>query len=225
MIKSIGLLVVGILIVDVAVITVSFMQQSTKLNEAGANVSVLESQVTALNGELVTLRGSVTFLQSQLADSESKVSNLQAALLASKANASHLSATLLASQANTTIIQEQLNNKPLIPDPTPALTPGIGPPAFTVSNLIITPNTTWPGGSVNVIVTVMNTGGEAGTYTLSLKISETSKKIQDIIKTQDVTLAAGASQNVSQMLPFFEEGEYVLTIDNLSGVVEVVFDG
>ena len=99
MMKSIGLLVIGILIVDVAVITGSFMQQSSKLTEAGSNISALESQVTELNGELVTLRGSVAVLQSRLEDSGLKSSRRQTYLTASEANAAALKASLTKARA------------------------------------------------------------------------------------------------------------------------------
>ncbi|MDO8577689.1 MAG: CARDB domain-containing protein [Dehalococcoidales bacterium] len=215
MMKSISLLVIGILIVDVVVITGSFMQQSGKLTEAGANVSVLESQVTALNGELVTLRGSVAVLQSRLADSESKSSNLQAKLTAAEANATALQTKMGESKAK--LIQQQAPvQTPIIPAPME----GNEPAFFTTSNLEITPGRIEPGNKASIVVTVTNTGGQAGIYKVVLTIDGQITKTQDT-RTQDVTLAAGTSQNVSFVLLFSQEDTYAITVGNLSDLLIV----
>lgn len=109
MMKSIGLLVIGILIVDVVVITVSFMQQSSKLTEAGANVSVLESEVSILNGELLTLRGTVSVLQSRLAATEEKASNLQGRLIQSEAKSEYLQLALMQIDIGLAAIKSDVN--------------------------------------------------------------------------------------------------------------------
>ncbi len=215
MMKSIGLLVIGILIVDVVVITVSFMQQSSKLTEAGANVSVLESEVSILNGELLTLRGTVSVLQSRLADSESKASTLQVKLTASEANATALQTKLGESKAK--LIQQQAPvQTPIIPAPME----GNEPAFFTTSNLEITPGGIEPGNTASVVVTVTNTGGQAGIYTVVLTIDGQITKTHDT-RTQDVTLAAGTSQNVSFVLLFSQEDTYAITVGNLSDLLIV----
>ena len=99
------------------------------------------------------------------------------------------------------------------------------PAAFSVSNLSIQPADVEPGGTVTIAVSVANTGGEAGSYTVVLKIN----KVKEDEKT--VTIAAGDSQEVSfsvvteEHKPTTYEEElftYTVLVDGLGGSFTVV---
>ena len=96
------------------------------------------------------------------------------------------------------------------------LTP-TGPAKFVTSNLRVTPLRVEPKDVATVTVTVRNTGGEGGTYKVVMKVNGESSA------TKDVTLAGGASQDVT--FPYSNEklGDYEITIDalNIKLIVEV----
>ena len=211
--KSIAILVIAILTINVVVISVSLMQQTSKLNEAGANVTVLQSEVDTLNGQLVTLRGSVAALQSSLTDSDARASTLQSLLTKSQNTVTDLQSRLAASEANATITTSTPN--PAAP------APANGPPtAFTLNSFEVTPDVIDPGSIVTAVLNLTNTGGQTGTYSVVMKITQASTKIQDI-KTQ-ITLSPGESQNVSMIVPLYNDGEYVFAVDRLSDKVTVI---
>ncbi len=72
-----------------------------------------------------------------------------------------------------------------------------------------------PGDDVTVSVKVANTGGQRGTYTVVLKVNG------ETIKTQDVTLAAGASQVANLTIVAGKVGTYEVTVGNLTGKLVV----
>ena len=110
---------------------------------------------------------------------------------------------------------------PTTPTPTPTPTPA-GPAAFTDGAFTISDmriefgamGMAEPGDDVKVVVKVMNTGGQQGTYTLVLKVDGTT------VKTQDVTLAGGASQRVTFYITA-HDGIHTVIIGNLTGTLEV----
>lgn len=73
-----------------------------------------------------------------------------------------------------------------------------------------------PGDNVTVVVKVTNTGGQPGTYTVVLKVDGTT------IKTQDVTLAGGASQQVNLPITADKIGTYTISIGQLTRKLEVM---
>lgn len=73
-----------------------------------------------------------------------------------------------------------------------------------------------PGDNVTVVVKVTNTGGQPGTYTLVLKVNG------ETIKTQDVTLAGGASQQVKLPITAGKIGIYTISIGQLTRKLEVM---
>ena len=93
--------------------------------------------------------------------------------------------------------------------PTPAALSAT-PAAFTTSNLTITPDTVKPGEPATVGVTVTNTGGEQGTYTVMVKLHDGT-----IIGMQDITLAGGASKNVAVSISLNSAGTHMLMVDDL----------
>lgn len=73
-----------------------------------------------------------------------------------------------------------------------------------------------PRDDVIVIVKVTNTGGQSGTYKVVLKVDG------ETIKTQDVTLAPGASEGVRLNFAAGPIGKYKVTVGNLTGELVVM---
>jgi len=97
---------------------------------------------------------------------------------------------------------------PSLAEPTPA--PSSTPAAFTTSNLTVTPGTVKPGETAMVEVTVTNTGGEQGTYTVMVKLHNGS-----IIGMKDVTLAGRTSKNVALSISLNSAGTHMIMVDDL----------
>ena len=104
-------------------------------------------------------------------------------------------------------------------------TPGTGPAAFTdgaftISDLTIIPKLAMPTDKVEIAVMVKNNGGPSGTYKLVLKIQDNKTRMEDT-KTQDVTLAGGASKKVAFAISAGEDGTYTIKIGELTGTLTV----
>ena len=90
------------------------------------------------------------------------------------------------------------------------------PAAFSVSSLSIQPAEVEPAEVVTIAVSVANTGGESGSYTVVLKINGVKEA------EERVTIAAGSSQTVTFSVTKEEAGSYTVTVDGLSGSFTVV---
>jgi hypothetical protein len=91
-----------------------------------------------------------------------------------------------------------------IPPATTPPAPATGSP-FQVSKLSVENNMPEPNEKVNVTFTVTNTGGQ-GTYTAVCKVNGVQAG------TKDVTLAAGASQDVQMTITAGPVGNYIITV-------------
>jgi len=92
----------------------------------------------------------------------------------------------------------------------------IKPAAFALSSLVISPAQVASGETVIINLSVANTGGLQGTYTVVLNINgvkETEKS---------VTVAAGGSQAVSFSVTKTAAGSYSVTVGGLSGSFTVL---
>jgi len=92
----------------------------------------------------------------------------------------------------------------------------IKPAAFALSSLVISPAQVASGETVNINLSVANTGGLQGSYTVVLNINgvkETEKS---------VTVAAGGTQAVSFSVTKTEAGSYSVTVGGLSGSFTVL---
>mgnify|MGYP001577182534 CR=1 FL=1 len=93
---------------------------------------------------------------------------------------------------------------------------------FATSDLKVT-YTTYVGEDaiaravIKAIVKVTNTGAQTATSKVELKVDGAT------VKTQDVTLAGGASQERSFELSYDKAGKYMFTIDKLSYELTVAF--
>jgi len=90
------------------------------------------------------------------------------------------------------------------------------PAAFSVSSVSVLPTEVEPGETVTIAVSISNTGGKSGSYTVVLKIDG----VKEAEKT--VTVAAGKSKDVSFSVTREETGSYTVAVDGLSGSFTVV---
>ena len=90
------------------------------------------------------------------------------------------------------------------------------PAAFSVSTLSIQPPEVQPEETVTIMVSVANTGGREGSYTIVLKINGV-KEAED-----SVTLAPARSQDVTFTVTKEDAGSYSVVVDGLSGSFTVV---
>ena len=88
--------------------------------------------------------------------------------------------------------------------------------AFTISSLVISPAEVAPGEKVNISVSLANTGGLEGSYTVVLKINGVKEA------EQSATIAAGTSKTVTFIATKEEAGSYSVTVDGMSGSFVVV---
>lgn len=122
--------------------------------------------------------------------------------------------TITRDQAGTySVAIDTMSGSLTVKQPVVPVTPK--PAAFTTSGLTVTPAAVKPGETATINVTVTNTGELRGTYTATMKIDGT------VVGTQDVTLAGGASQQVTFTTSKSAAGNYVVTIDTLTATIVV----
>ncbi len=80
---------------------------------------------------------------------------------------------------------------------------------FTVSNLDVAPNTTYPGGVVTVTADVTNIGEACGNYTAGLYVNGT------LVDTTTVYVCPSETVKATFNYAFASEGIYNVTVDNL----------
>ena len=92
----------------------------------------------------------------------------------------------------------------------------VGTPAqFIVSDLQITPTEADIGEEVKITALVINTGNFAGKYRVTLKVNDV------VEQTGEVSLEAGASEQVSFTTTKDVDGTYTVAVDGLSGTFVV----
>jgi len=92
-----------------------------------------------------------------------------------------------------------------------AVTPPPEPAAFTPGSLSISPTEVDIGESVTIGISVANTGGQSGSYTVTLKINSV------VEETREVTVAAGASETVTFATSEDKAGTYAVDVNGLTG--------
>ena len=97
-----------------------------------------------------------------------------------------------------------------------AVTPPSLPAVFSVSDLSIQPAEVEPQDAVTIIVSVANSGGTEGSYSVVLDINgvEEAEKM--------VTVAAGGSESISFNVTREETGSYTVAVDGLNSSFTVV---
>jgi len=89
--------------------------------------------------------------------------------------------------------------------------PPVPPAAFTVSHLSISPSEVYIGERVSIRLIVANTGGESGSYEVTLKINGV------VEATKEVTVYAGLSKEITFTLSKDIAGTYSVAVDGLTG--------
>jgi|GEM_PF-3443400 len=84
------------------------------------------------------------------------------------------------------------------------------PAAFSVSNLSIQPAEVQPNEAVTITLSVANTGGAEGSYSVVIKINGATEA------ERSITLTPGESQNVSFSVTREEAASYNVTVEELS---------
>ncbi|HUV56557.1 MAG TPA: CARDB domain-containing protein, partial [Dehalococcoidales bacterium] len=92
------------------------------------------------------------------------------------------------------------------PPPPPA-----APAAFSVSNLTVKPAEVQLNEAVTITVSVANTGGTEGSYSVVLKMDGVKEA------EKSVTIAAGSSEMVTFSVTREDAGSYSVAVDGLSG--------
>jgi hypothetical protein len=101
------------------------------------------------------------------------------------------------------------------PEPEPVPTPTPTPATLWVTNLSIHPTEVQPNEIVTITVSVANTGGTEGSYTVILKINGEKEA------EKSVTIAAGSSEIVTFTVTRDIAGTYLVDVDGLIGVFTV----
>jgi hypothetical protein len=89
------------------------------------------------------------------------------------------------------------------------------PAAFTVSALSASPTEAEVGESITISTLIANTGDGTGTYEATLKIDDA------VAATKSVTLAGGASEEVTFITSKDVGGTYAVSVDGQSGTIVV----
>ena len=90
------------------------------------------------------------------------------------------------------------------------------PAAFATSDLSITPTEVDIGETVNITVTVANTGGIEGTYTAVLEVNGAKEA------TQELEIAAGGTVKADFTVSREEPGDYAVEVGGLEGSFTVI---
>jgi hypothetical protein len=89
--------------------------------------------------------------------------------------------------------------------------PYLKPAEFVVSNLALIPSEVESGGTVVISAMVANVGEMEGSYTVEPRVDGVT------VESESVTLAGGASREVSFSVSSEEEGEHTVEVDGVSG--------
>ena len=85
------------------------------------------------------------------------------------------------------------------------------PAAFTPGSLSVSPTEVDIGETVSISISAANTGGQAGSYTVTLKINDA------VEETREVAVAAGASETVTFTTSESKAGTYAVDVNGLTG--------
>ncbi len=93
----------------------------------------------------------------------------------------------------------------------PPVIPPVPPAAFTASHLSISPSEVYIGERVSIRLIVANTGGESGSYKVTLKINGV------VEATKEVTVNAGLNKEITFTISKDIAGTYSVAVDGLTG--------
>ena len=90
------------------------------------------------------------------------------------------------------------------------------PDSTSVTSLLILPERAFPGSSIGVIATVLNTGTETVHHRAEFRVNER------IEGTHEVVLKPGQSEEITFMTHTGYPGDYHITVDNATGLLQVL---
>lgn len=96
-----------------------------------------------------------------------------------------------------------------------ALAQSLGPAAFNVRDLAVSPVKVNKGEEVRIIANVINTGSSTGPYTAELKINNA------IVASKTLDIPAGAIQTLNFVVPTGSAGTYEAVFGDLKGTFTV----
>ena len=106
---------------------------------------------------------------------------------------------------------------PAQPAPTAEAVAPVPPPDTTsVSNLLILPDKAYPGSSIGVIATVVNSGPDKVQHRVEFKVNSRLEAVNEM------ALEAGQSQEITFMTVGGAPGDYYLSVDNATGILRIM---
>lgn len=93
------------------------------------------------------------------------------------------------------------------------------PPAFTARNLVVTPDSTEPGETVQITVDILNEGVQAGSFSAILKVRQPDSTTFDPVAVKEITLQGGEQGTVSFFVLREEQGQYDVEIEGREGEI------
>ena len=100
--------------------------------------------------------------------------------------------------------------------PAEIIAPVPSPDTTSVSNLHILPDKAYPGGSIGVIATVVNSGQAKVQHRAEFKINGRLEAVNEM------TIEAGQNQEVTFMTVGGAPGDYHISVDNATGFLKII---
>ena len=102
------------------------------------------------------------------------------------------------------------------PEPQPVVEPVKVQDATSISSLMILPDRAFPGSTIGVIATIVNTGTEPLLHRAELKVSDRIEAVKD------VNLNPGQNEELTFMTVAGSPGDYYVSVDNATGILKVL---
>jgi len=100
--------------------------------------------------------------------------------------------------------------------PADAIAPVPPPDTTGVSNLLILPDKAYPGSSIGVVATVVNSGADKVQHRAEFKVNGRLEAVNEM------TIEAGQSQEITFMTVAGTPGDYYLSVDNATGILRIM---
>jgi hypothetical protein len=103
-----------------------------------------------------------------------------------------------------------------VTSPPEVITPAPPPDTTSVSYLHILPDKAYPGSSIGVIATVVNSGPDKVQHRSEFKINGRLEAVNEVI------IEAGQSQEITFMTVGGSPGDYYISVDNATGLLRIM---
>jgi hypothetical protein len=102
------------------------------------------------------------------------------------------------------------------PEPQPVVEPVKIQDSTSISSLMILPDRAFPGSTIGVIATIVNTGTEPLLHRTELKVNDRIEAVKD------VNLNPGQNEELTFMTVAGSPGDYYVSVDNATGILKVL---